>query len=79
MFGKPVNHYLLARILAISAVGVEMVTPAVIGLAVDYRFGTSPWGLIVGVLIGFVGALYHLVLLSKPGAAEDSSREKPSS
>ena len=79
MLGKPVNRHLLARILAISAVGVEMVVPAVIGLAMDRWLGISPWGLIAGVLIGFTGALIHLVLLSKPGAAEESSRGKPPS
>ena len=28
---------------------------------IDRRFGTSPWGMLGGVVIGIVGGLYNLV------------------
>ena len=34
---------------------------ALIGYWVDKRFGTSPWGVVVGVVLGLVGGLYSLV------------------
>jgi F0F1-type ATP synthase assembly protein I len=56
-----------------------MVVPAVIGLALDRWLHIAPWGLIGGVVIGFVGALVHLIVLSKPGAEEEFRRGKPPS
>jgi len=48
-----------------SGVGLEL-AGAVAGLAlvgywVDGKFGTSPWGILGGVLIGIVGGLYNMV------------------
>ncbi|MFQ3593433.1 MAG: AtpZ/AtpI family protein [Gemmataceae bacterium] len=76
MIGKPVDRPLLARLLALSVVGVEMIAPAVIGLAVDRWLGIAPWGLIGGTLIGFSAAMIHLVRLSQPKAGPDSTRGK---
>jgi F0F1-type ATP synthase assembly protein I len=74
MFGKPVNRRFLARLLALASVGVEMVVPAVIGLLIDRWLGSSPLGLIGGAVIGFVGALIHLIVLSQPRAEEEDPR-----
>jgi F0F1-type ATP synthase assembly protein I len=79
MFGKPVSQQLLARLLALSVIGVEMITPALLGLALDYWLGTSPWGFIVGTLIGFVGSLIHLVRLTQPKPSPDTTRGKSAS
>ena len=48
-----------------SGIGLEL-AGATIGLAlvgywIDGKFGTSPWGLLSGVVIGIVGGLYNLV------------------
>jgi F0F1-type ATP synthase assembly protein I len=56
----------LARYLAMSQVGAEMVGPIVVGLVVDYYFNCSPWGVLVGAVLGLVGGLAHLIQLSKP-------------
>ncbi len=32
-----------------------------IGYYLDGRFGTAPWGVIVGALVGIVGGLYRMV------------------
>jgi F0F1-type ATP synthase assembly protein I len=48
-----------------SGVGLELAGAiaglALIGYWVDGRFGTGPWGIVVGVFIGLVGGLYNLV------------------
>lgn len=32
-----------------------------LGLWIDHRFGTSPWGLLVCVVLGCVGGFYNLI------------------
>ena len=63
-----------------SGVGLEL-AGAVAGLAllgywIDGRFGTKPWGILGGVVIGMVGGLYNLVRESleatHEAAAEDA-------
>lgn len=48
-----------------SGVGVELAGAtaglALLGYWLDGRFGTSPWGVLTGVVIGLVGGLYNLV------------------
>jgi F0F1-type ATP synthase assembly protein I len=48
-----------------SGIGLEL-AGAIAGLAfvgywIDGRFGTTPWGMLGGVVIGLVGGLYNLV------------------
>ena len=57
-----------------SGVGFEL-AGAVAGLAllgywIDGRYGTTPWGILVGVVIGIVGGLYNLVRESLAAARE---------
>lgn len=47
---------------------------ALVGYWVDRSFGTSPWGLLAGVLIGVVGGLYNLVRESLQ-AVREAQRE----
>ena len=48
-----------------SGVGLEFAGAtaglALFGYWIDGRFGTKPWGIIGGVVIGLVGGLYNLV------------------
>ena len=34
---------------------------ALVGYWVDRHYGSGPWGLIIGVVLGIVGGLYNLV------------------
>jgi len=47
---------------------------ALAGYWVDGRYGTRPWGLLVGVFIGIVGGLYNLVK-DAIRAQKDAERE----
>ena len=48
-----------------SGVGLELAGAtaglAFIGYWIDRKFGTEPWGILGGVVIGLVGGLYNLV------------------
>ncbi len=48
-----------------SGVGLELAGAtaglALVGYWIDGKFGTSPWGILVGVFIGIGGGLYNLV------------------
>jgi F0F1-type ATP synthase assembly protein I len=48
-----------------SGVGLELAGAtaglALLGYWIDGRFGTAPWGILGGVVIGLVGGLYNLV------------------
>jgi len=64
-----------------SGVGLELAGAtaglALIGYWVDGRFGTRPWGTVIGVVVGLVGGLYNLVRESlaaiREAKAEDDS------
>ena len=49
------------RYMTLSQVGLEMVAPIGLGLLVDYLLGSSPWGVILGAVLGLVGGLVHLI------------------
>lgn len=56
----------LERLLALGQVGVEMVTPIGLGLAVDWWIGSLPWLTVVGAILGCVGGVWHLIYLNRP-------------
>ncbi len=63
----------LGRLLALAQVGTEMVVPIVGGLLLDRWLGTLPWFTVVGVCLGFVFGIVHLVVLSAPGDGKPKS------
>jgi F0F1-type ATP synthase assembly protein I len=62
-----------------SGVGLELAGAtaglALVGYWVDGRFGTRPWGMIIGVVIGLVGGLYNLVKESLEAAREAKAED----
>jgi len=48
-----------------SGVGLELAGAtaglALVGYWIDRKYGTAPWGILGGVVIGIVGGLYNLV------------------
>ena len=70
----------------LSGIGVELVGAVVgftlIGYWIDRHFGSSPWGLLIGLGLGLVGGMYNLIrqslVASKEAAAharEDAGKE----
>lgn len=58
----------------VTTVAVELVLPALGGYWLDGRWGTAPWLLIAGVIVGAVVSMYHL--LQMIGPTRDSGRGK---
>jgi ATP synthase protein I len=57
-----------------SGVGLEMAGAiaafALVGYWIDRWYGTDPWALVVGVILGLVGGLYNLVKQSLQAVRE---------
>ena len=51
---------------------------ALLGYWIDGRFGTSPWGMVVGVVVGLVGGLYNLVRESLQAVREARTEDEMS-
>jgi F0F1-type ATP synthase assembly protein I len=64
MLGGSTNRKELGRYLALSQVGLEMVGPILLGVVLDYYLGWSPWGVLVGAVLGLTGGLFHLIQLT---------------
>jgi F0F1-type ATP synthase assembly protein I len=50
--------------LALGQAGMEMVAPVVLGVLLDRWLATTPWLTVVGVVVGFVGGLGHMIVLA---------------
>ncbi len=55
----------LGYYFALAQVGLEMVAPLGIGIALDAYFGWKPWATVIGAIFGFTGGLLHLILMVK--------------
>ena len=62
-----------------SGVGLELAGAtaglALVGYWIDRRFGTQPWGILGGVVIGLVGGLYNLVRESLQAVREAKTED----
>jgi F0F1-type ATP synthase assembly protein I len=67
----------VGRALAMSQVGFEMVGPIILGLVLDHYLGWTPWGLVVGAVLGLFGGLYHLVQILNKDDAPSAPQEGP--
>jgi F0F1-type ATP synthase assembly protein I len=65
MFTDPSQQRQLAHLYALGQVGLEMVVPIGLGLLIDWYFQVSPWGVVIGAVLGFVGGFAHLINLLK--------------
>ena len=55
----------------ISSVSLEMVLPAVGGHWLDNHWGTGPWCVSLGAVLGFAVGLRHLLLLTGTNPQRD--------
>lgn len=70
----------LKRYALLAQAGMEMVIPLVVGVFADRYLGTTPWLTLIGVVVGFVGGLAHMIVIVNKLNKESSSeppRESP--
>jgi F0F1-type ATP synthase assembly protein I len=63
--------------IKLSGLGIELVAAiggfTLAGYFWDRHFGTGPWGLLIGALLGLIGGMYNLIRQSL-SATRDSGR-----
>ena len=60
----------------IFTVSLEMTLPAGLGCWLDQKWGTSPWLLTCGAVLGFMTAMTHLLQMAKAENARAESKER---
>jgi len=62
-----------------TSIGFQMAIPALLGWWADSSWKTSPWCMLVGVVLGFILAMFEILQLAK-GTDRTSSRsgQRPS-
>jgi F0F1-type ATP synthase assembly protein I len=56
----------------ITSISLEMALPAFLGRWLDQRWGTEPWLVAVGAVLGFAVAMVHLLALAKQSGRRDA-------
>ncbi|MFO8030439.1 MAG: AtpZ/AtpI family protein [Cyclonatronaceae bacterium] len=61
-------------------IAASMIIPVVIGIYVDKRWETSPWGVIIGALMGFASMISIVIkLAAKTGKNQYMEKKKTES
>ena len=65
------------RYYALAQCGMEMVIPTIAGIFVDKWLGTTPVFIAIFTVLGFVGGITHIIVLSKQiEKAEKAEKEQ---
>ena len=70
------NPKTLGKYYALGQCGLEMVAPMILGIFIDKWLNTSPVFISICAVIGFVGGLYHIIVLSKQIDEEEKNAKK---
>lgn len=79
------DPFQLNKYAELTGIGIEMaasmVLPVVLGIYLDHRFESSPWGVLIGVFLGMVSMalkLYKVAVSSnrKKGSPSDPKSSK---
>lgn len=65
----------MGKLMAIGQIGLEMAAPIGLGWWLDVQFGTLPWLIIAGAVVGLVGGVAHLVVMMNKAEAEERQRQ----
>lgn len=64
-----------------AGIGLELaasvVVLALLGWWVDHHFGTAPWGVLTGALIGLVGGMYSMVRAALEATRSPETTKSP--
>jgi F0F1-type ATP synthase assembly protein I len=68
---RPPDSREMGYYFALAQIGLEMVAPMLVGLGLDYFFGWTPWATVIGLGLGFLGGMVHLVMMVQRHDAEE--------
>ena len=77
---RPPDAREMGYYLTLAQVGLEMVAPLILGLVIDSYAGTTPWLTLAGVVLGFVGGVTHIIVVTNKhdaAARKDQRRSNP--
>ncbi|MFN4259800.1 MAG: hypothetical protein ACK4RK_10915 [Gemmataceae bacterium] len=60
----PLSPREMGLYMSLAQVGLEMVVPVGIGIALDYYLSWTPWGVVVGAVLGLVVGIVHLIAIT---------------
>lgn len=60
----------------VTTIGLEMALPPAGGWWLDERWGTEPWLLIAGAVLGFAAGMLHLLQLVGPPGKNGSQQKR---
>jgi F0F1-type ATP synthase assembly protein I len=63
MAENPPDAKELGFYFSLAQVGLEMVTPMCVGITLDYYLDWRPWATVVGLIVGFVGGITHMIVM----------------
>jgi len=56
-----------------TSIALQAIVPAGLGYWLDSKWGTAPWLLIVGTVLGFACMLMDLIRLTRPRSRNDNA------
>jgi len=60
----------------VTSIAAEMAVPAFLGHLADERWGTEPWLVSVGALLGCTAAFWHLLAIARQASSDSARRIK---
>ena len=63
---------LATRWAVMSQVGMELFGPVLLGLLIDYAFGSMPWATVIGAVLGMLVGFVHLAQIAKRMGGPDA-------
>lgn len=76
MHRGPVDPKELGFYFSLAQVGLEMVVPVGVGLALDSYLNWRPWGVVAGAVLGLVTGIGHLIAIVNRYQNTDSSKTR---
>lgn len=74
---EPSRNFIERRwYVVLGTLGLEMVAPIGVGVYLDRTLNTTPWLSMSGVVVGFVGGMWHLVWTLRTINREESKERR---
>ena len=73
--GRPPMVVAMHWVSQVTTISIEMALPAGLGYWLDQRWGTEPWLVVCGAVIGFAVGMWHLLQLAQRSGNDHPKNE----